>query len=412
MSLHDVSLFAEPGTQVKRAVRRLRWFRRAFMEQVASVSRDCDIAFDVDTTRLAEAFLDWSAAFEQQKPTEKGEERAYVDFAAGMMLERLLRCAPLTARAPLADPSRPAETPEALWPEGYACVVFCLNVRRAVLAQEYGETVSDAPAMSDLRGWASFRENVEQAPERAIAFLQHFAGLEPDWSNPDQFRPGRDPARPRLRLVGDNEDAAPTARSLPERDRPVWPEGVTTVILDLAAVSNSRELLAEELQAAINTFGVWVAPETVRDTLLDQPLGAAMTHVALATGQLCPGSFERVFRDRLARRYGEDLKPRPGAREVVARLSSAGVAVRVAVVDPKSEAADIISLLGFEGLADLVSPTETAKAADLAGGGGKILLASDEPARLEKAAELGIVTHAVWRLADPTPFVDFPLPRA
>ena len=43
--------------------------------------------------------------------------------------------------------------------------------------------------LGDLRTWWSFRENVFEDDSLAIAFLQLFAGVEPNWTTPSLFNP-------------------------------------------------------------------------------------------------------------------------------------------------------------------------------------------------------------------------------
>ena len=400
MSLPALKLLETPGTQVKRAVRRLRWFRRAFMEQIASVSRDCGIAFDVDTTRLAGAFLEWSAAFEAGKPAQEAQERAYVDFAAGMMFDHLLAHAPLSARTPGRDA---AMTPVEFWPEAYACAVFCLNVRQAVLAQEYGEAAAESARMDDLRGWWSFRENLRETPRMAVAYLQHLAGGAPDWAEPGVFRAAPVAERPQLRLVAVNADHAP-----PEAGpQAMLPPGVDTVIFDLAAISNSRELVAQALEATIHFFGVAVAADHLR-VLVDQPLAAAMTHVALETRRLCPGSFGRLFRERLAQRYASDLALLRGARAAISALAEGGIAVRIALVDAKAEVPELGSALGLDPRVTLVAPAEGWDLDDIPA--QSCLLASGDAARLERAARRGIYGFVIGNAPGALPLTSFPVP--
>ena len=213
MSLPALDLVLHPETPVKRDVRRFRWFRRAFVEQVASVSRACGIGFEVRTERLAEAFVDWSRAFAAQKPDGEADKRAFVDFASGLMLYHLLRTMPVTAGVP--DNRAPDAAPVAFWPAGFACLAFCLNVRKAVLAQNFGETSEPAPEIDDLRSWWSFRENVAESGARAVPFFSLFAGAEPDWESGLEFRaaPVARPAAVRLRVVQDNPRPQPAARA-------------------------------------------------------------------------------------------------------------------------------------------------------------------------------------------------------
>ena len=178
---------AVPGDQpVRRAVRRLRWFKSTFESQVDAVSADTGIDFSVDARALTTCFLEWLRGFEAQRPNDAGFQRAYVGFSSGLMLRKLITNAPLTAaRMPEdADQSEPAY----FWPEGYVYVSYCLNVRSMVLEQDFHEKPHAGASLSDIRVWWSFRENVHEDSATAIGFLDLFAGEQPDWEFPGIFR--------------------------------------------------------------------------------------------------------------------------------------------------------------------------------------------------------------------------------
>lgn len=138
---------------------------------------------------LTEVFVEWLQAFDAQKPTRPNEKEAYVGFAAGLMLRALIRRAPVTvgALAADADLGRPAY----FWPEGYLYVSFCLNIRGRVLESDFQATQTLSPILNEARTWHSFRENVAEDPSLAIAFLDLFAGDEPQWSAPSLFQSGQ-----------------------------------------------------------------------------------------------------------------------------------------------------------------------------------------------------------------------------
>ncbi|MEM9048329.1 MAG: hypothetical protein AAGC92_06385 [Pseudomonadota bacterium] len=171
---------------LRKSIRRLRWFIRAFLDQVARVEADTGNRFTCDERGLSAVFVEWLRAFEAQKPTTAEDRLPYVGFAAGLMLRTLIAQKPLTlqSRPAAADDTNPAY----FWPEGYVYVAFCLNIRALVLAQDFDETQELVPALSELRSWWSFRENVDRDDNLAIAFLDLFAGEEPDWETPELFR--------------------------------------------------------------------------------------------------------------------------------------------------------------------------------------------------------------------------------
>jgi len=175
-----------PAEPVRRAIRRLRWFRHSFLDHVARMEADTGVAFDRDDKALSACFIEWLRAFEAQKPGSAASRRDYVGFAAGLMLRALIDKAPLSVRSlpEGADTTHPGY----FWPEGYVYVAYCLNIRAAVLEQDFHEARDTAPALSEIRSWWSFRENVAEDPELAVAFLDLFAGEAPDWEAPGIFR--------------------------------------------------------------------------------------------------------------------------------------------------------------------------------------------------------------------------------
>lgn len=172
-----------------KSAQRLRWFVRAFEDQAARTEAETGNRFSIDPERLATVFAKWLRAFETQKPQAPDDKLAYVGFAAGLMLRELIAHKParLQSSPEGADRSNPAY----FWPEGYLYVVFCLNVRGLVLDQDFHRGQQLSPLMEETRTWWSFRENVAEDPALAIAFLDLFAGEEPEWSMPQIFRTGR-----------------------------------------------------------------------------------------------------------------------------------------------------------------------------------------------------------------------------
>ena len=191
MSDSSVELREHTREPVRKAIRRLRWFIGSFHAQVRQTSKETGVTFDVDDQILAAAFLDWLRAFEAQKPADPGDRMRYVGFAAGLMLRTLIRLKPVTVagRPGDADDTNPAY----FWPEGYLYVAYCLNIRSAVLEEDFDEHQTTVPEMREIRTWWTFRENVSEDPTLAIAFLDLFAGEDPHWSEPDLFRTGEAP---------------------------------------------------------------------------------------------------------------------------------------------------------------------------------------------------------------------------
>lgn len=177
-----VTLAPEP---LRIAVRRLRWFRRSFRTQVRAVEAETGLRFEIDETRLGRVFVAWLRGIEAQRPPPGQARRPFFDFAAGLMLRELLALTPLriVAQPAAADQARP----EYFWPEGFVCTIYCLEVRAAVLRQEFDETASVAPEFFNIRSWWSYRENIREDRDAAIAFLDYFTGVDPDWRMPAVF---------------------------------------------------------------------------------------------------------------------------------------------------------------------------------------------------------------------------------
>lgn len=178
---------ALPDTRepVRVAARRLRWFRAALGHHLDQLGAALGCRFALDDAKLAGIFVRWLRAVEAQRPADPAERRAFFEFAAGLMLRELVADMPLRAAGPAtgADPGSAA----AFWPEGYACVTFCLAVMLAAVAQEFDEEAAVAPAIDDLRSWWSFRENAAQDPAVSVGFIELLLGHEPNWLLPGVF---------------------------------------------------------------------------------------------------------------------------------------------------------------------------------------------------------------------------------
>lgn len=188
MTMSEVQSPPLPATTepLRVAIRRLRWFRQAFARQLEQIRAESGLTFAVDDRKLARIFVGWLRQIEAQKPRDPTARRAYFDFVSALMLRDLLRDLPLRA-----DPlPAHADTalPEYFWPEGFACTLFCLNIRAAVLEQEFNAETALAPVFFDLRSWWSFRENVGSDANSAMGFFDVFTGQNPDWQMPDSFR--------------------------------------------------------------------------------------------------------------------------------------------------------------------------------------------------------------------------------
>lgn len=170
---------------LRKSLQRFRWFKSTFEEQVEAISVRTGIKYQINTQILTECFLDWIRQFEAAKPTNPDDRYSYVGHTSGKMLRQLI------VRKPLEVVELPKATnvdlPEYFWPEGFVYVSYCLNVRRSVLRQDFDIDIEENPALTDIRTWWSFKENVNEMPDYAISFLDLFSGEEPNWTSPSIF---------------------------------------------------------------------------------------------------------------------------------------------------------------------------------------------------------------------------------
>lgn len=185
-TIPEPALLHQTDQPVRRSARRLRWFIASFISQVDMLSADTRIEYQIDRKKLTNSFFRWLRAFNDQKPDNPDLKFDYVGFAAGLMLRELIRQRPIQAiRLPEdADVDNPAY----FWPEGYVYVAYCLNIRKAVLEQEFDVHTDVVPKLNEIRTWWSFKENVAEDPSTAFGFFDLFAGVNPNWVSPAIFK--------------------------------------------------------------------------------------------------------------------------------------------------------------------------------------------------------------------------------
>lgn len=175
-----------PDRPIRKSAQRLRWFFQSFEEQMTLINEEAGVRYGVDQAVLAEVFADWLKSFNAQKPEASQDNPAYVGFAAGLMLRTLIVKKPITS---VAKPEHADDTlPIYFWPEGYLYVTYCLRVRGMVIEQDFHGLQRTDALLGSKRTWWSFKENVEDDPSMAIAFLDLFASEQPDWTMPGLFR--------------------------------------------------------------------------------------------------------------------------------------------------------------------------------------------------------------------------------
>jgi len=346
---------------IRRAARRLRWFKTSFQQQVDAFSAESGIRFELDSGRLVQTFLTWLREFEAQKPDNARGRHAYVGFASGLMLRQLIKSQPLRVLfvPDNADPDNPAF----FWPEGYVYTAYCLNVRRAILEQDFDETRQVSPDFSDLRVWWSFRENVSENSSYAISFLDLFAGETPNWRFPSVFLGGNSaPLRlpransralvtpearklPGLQIAptaprGPAQDAAGQADNIVKLGGPAphrLPRECRLVIVGLdGALADTGAIMLDELCQMINETGVPITLEETRRRFLGAPVVVPMTYVAQQTGRICPGHFRENWEKRVKARLAAGVTLLPGVPAFLDELEQRGIAV--ALVSSGSEA--------------------------------------------------------------------------
>jgi hypothetical protein len=168
------------------AIRRMRWFRAAFEAYVDAIGARIGCSYKIDEAKLGSIFVRWLRSVERQKPSNHKDRHDYFEFAAGLMLRELTADMPLVVVTP--PTKAEADSAAAFWPEGYACMMFCLTVHSAAMQQEFQDKPEVAPAIDDLRYWWSFKENARMDASFSVGFLQTLLGHQPNWMMPDVFR--------------------------------------------------------------------------------------------------------------------------------------------------------------------------------------------------------------------------------
>jgi len=174
---------------LRHRLRRLRWFRMAFRKNAAVIAEHYGYRFSIDETKLTRAFLNWIETVEQQKSYARLDRKDFVIFAAGLVLKELIIESPASAAGRPEPQEISAKTHMqdiiAFWPEGFLYTNFCVGAIAAIYEQEFALAAHIDECADDLRTWWSYRENVEEMPGYAIAFLDKFLGAEPNWVMPN-----------------------------------------------------------------------------------------------------------------------------------------------------------------------------------------------------------------------------------
>ncbi len=183
--------------ELRRRLRQLRWFTRAFKGHAETVAHHVGIAFHIHERRLNQAFFDWVKAIAPVEHDPQFEKADRIVFMGGLALRELLRNHPASVSAER-RPAVEADATERIahfWPEGFLYTNFCICSIAAVHEQEFGTPRHLSEVASDLRTWWSYRENASEDPGISIAFLDEFLGETPNWMFPAlaQARPKHQP---------------------------------------------------------------------------------------------------------------------------------------------------------------------------------------------------------------------------
>lgn len=173
------------GQPVRKSIKRLRWFISTFQDHLSAVAAGNGLEFKTDNRILTKCFLNWIRRFEHIKPDDPDHRLPFVGFISGQMLKELIEQEPVTVTALPDDFDE--SSPEYFWPEGYVYVTYCLAIRRAVIESDFESTFAPSPSIKDLSLWWTFKENVLEFSDYAVAYLDKFSGEEPDWTIPARF---------------------------------------------------------------------------------------------------------------------------------------------------------------------------------------------------------------------------------
>lgn len=181
LSQNEMSCVPDLGHRL----RQLRWFRKAFESCVHTLEIRYSLKTTIAEDVLAEVFVNWVETIDRQKSLASLDRSDFITFSGGMMLRELIQRHPVRVEL---SPNKVDDMPEAaaFWPEGFLYTNFCISAVSAVHQQEFGETLKLTECVDDLRTWWSFRENTQEMPSYAIAFLDRFVGAEPNWIVPDR----------------------------------------------------------------------------------------------------------------------------------------------------------------------------------------------------------------------------------
>ena len=168
-------------------VRHLRFFTQHLAHAISSIGADEALVASFDQKKAAHIFLDWVQHVNQQKAYAAINRRDYIAFSAGTLLTQMLAQDAIHVTPQLgagATEKKQLDDIIAFWPEGFIGMSYCLTVLDAILHQEGLEPFKLQSSAYDVKGWWSFKENFNENPWIAVAFMDHILGQNPNWTNP------------------------------------------------------------------------------------------------------------------------------------------------------------------------------------------------------------------------------------
>lgn len=168
-------------------VRRLQFFTEHLSHGISSIGKDEALTARFDQKKATHVFLEWVQHVNQQKAYADVDRRDYMVFSAGTLLTQMLMQHAIRVTPQLSTSSwekKRLDSIVAFWPEGFIGVSYCVTVLDAIFHQEGMEPLKFQLSAYDLKAWWSFKENFDENPWIAVAFLDHFIGQHPNWSDP------------------------------------------------------------------------------------------------------------------------------------------------------------------------------------------------------------------------------------
>lgn len=155
------------------------WFRTAATQCLERIGREQGLQIQVDGADLGAAFFRWCSMLEggRVRGHAQNNPRAHASFAAGALLECLLRAVPFQAELLGGARARPRHLHALLnWPAGLVATSLALTYLDAEL-RFLGQPPLQPDYDSLQKHWNSLRENAVDDPESVRMFFDLFCGV-------------------------------------------------------------------------------------------------------------------------------------------------------------------------------------------------------------------------------------------